>query len=77
MEAVVEAFTAMRHDLEQERRAAERQWARRSRQIDAVTFNVAGIYGDLQGLVPALPSMALLRTAGGGGADVGGIIVAL
>ena len=56
VEAVVEAFTAMRHDLEQERRAAERQWARRSRQIEAVTFNVSGMYGDLQGLVPALPS---------------------
>jgi hypothetical protein len=61
VEAVVEAFTAMRHDLEQERRAAERQWARRARQIDAVTFNVAGMYGDLQGLVPALPSIARLE----------------
>jgi hypothetical protein len=61
VEAIVEAFTAMRHDLDQERRAAERQWARRSRQIDAVTFNVSGMYGDLQGLVPALPSIALLE----------------
>jgi hypothetical protein len=61
VEAVVEAFTAMRHDLEQERRAAERQWARRSRQIDAVTFSIAGMYGDLQGLVPALPSIGLLE----------------
>ena len=61
VEAVVEAFTAMRHDLDQERRAAERQWARRPRQIDAVTFNVAGMYGDLQGLVPALPPIALLE----------------
>ena len=57
----MEAFTAMRHDLDQERRAAERQWARRSRQIDAVTFNVSGMYGDLQGLVPALPPIALLE----------------
>lgn len=61
VEAIVEAFTAMRHDLDQERRAAERQWARRSRQIDAVTFNVSGMYGDLQGLVPALPSIPLLE----------------
>ena len=61
VEAVVEAFTAMRHDLEQERRAAERQWARRSRQIDAVTLNVSGMYGDLQGLVPALPSIPRLE----------------
>jgi hypothetical protein len=61
VEAVVEAFTVMRHDLEQERRAAERQWARRARQIEAVTFNVSGMYGDLQGLVPALPPIALLE----------------
>ena len=61
VEAVVEAFAAMRQDIDRERRAAERQWARRARQIDAVTFNVAGMYGDLQGLLPALPSIALLE----------------
>ena len=61
VEAVVEAFTAMRHDLERERRAAERLWAKRARQIDAVTLNVSGMYGDLQGLVPALPSIARLE----------------
>ena len=55
VEAIVDAFTAMRADLDQERRAAERAWARRAKQIDAVTFNVSGMYGDLQGLVPALP----------------------
>ena len=61
VEAVVEAFTSMRADLEQERRAAERQWARRAKQIDAVTFNVSGMYGDLQGLVPVLPPIPLLE----------------
>ena len=61
VEAIVEAFTAMHHDLNQERRAAERQWARRARQIDAVTLNVSGMYGDLQGLLPALPSIAMLE----------------
>jgi hypothetical protein len=61
VEAMVEAFAAMRQDLEQERRAAERQWARRSRQIEMVTSGIAGMYGDLQGLVPALPSISLLE----------------
>ena len=61
VEAVVEAFAAMRQELEQERRAAERQWARRSRQIEAVTFNISGMYGDLQGLLPALPPIAQLE----------------
>lgn len=61
VEAIVDAFTAMRADLDQERRAAERSWARRAKQIDAVTFNVSGFYGDLQGLLPALPSIGLLE----------------
>jgi hypothetical protein len=64
VEGIIDAFTAMRHDLEQERRAAERAWARRAKQIDAVTFNVSGMYGDLQGLVPALPSIRLLEMPG-------------
>lgn len=51
----------MREELEQERRAAERQWARRSKQIEAVTCNVSGMKGDLEGLVPALPSIARLE----------------
>ena len=61
VEAIVEAFTTMRADLEQERRATERAWARRAKQIDAVTFNVSGMYGDLQGLVPSLPRIGLLE----------------
>ena len=61
VEAVVEAFDAMRLDLDQERRSAERQWARRASQLDAVTLNMAGMYGDLQGLVPALPPLQSLE----------------
>jgi hypothetical protein len=61
VEAIVEAFAVMRADLEQERRATERAWARRVKQIDAVTFNVSGMYGDLQGLVPSLPRIGLLE----------------
>lgn len=64
VEAIVDAFTTMRADLEQERRAAERSWARRAKQIEAVTFNVAGFYGDLQGLVPALQPIGLLELPG-------------
>jgi hypothetical protein len=61
VEAVVEAFAVMRADLDQERRATERAWARRAKQIEAVTFNVSGMYGDLQGLVPSLPRIGLLE----------------
>lgn len=61
VEAIVEAFERMREDLDQERRAAERQWAKRIKQIESVTFNISGMYGDLQGLVPSLPSIARLE----------------
>jgi hypothetical protein len=61
VEAIVDAFERMRDDLDQERRAAERQWAKREKQVDAVTFNIAGKYGDLQGLVPALPPIERLE----------------
>ena len=64
VEAVVDAFTAMRADLDQERRAAERAWAKRAKQIDAVTFNVSGMYGDLQGLVPSLAPIKRLELPG-------------
>jgi hypothetical protein len=64
VESIVEAFSVMRHDLEQERRTAERQWARRARQLEVVTFSIAGMYGDLQGIAPALPSIALLDVPG-------------
>jgi hypothetical protein len=63
VEAIVEAFERMREDLDQERRAAERQWAKRIKQIESVTFNISGMYGDLQGLVPSLPSIARLELA--------------
>jgi hypothetical protein len=57
VEAIVEAFERMREDLDQERRAAERQWAKRTKQIEAVTFNISGMYGDLQ----AFPRCRRLR----------------
>jgi hypothetical protein len=61
VEAIVESFERMREDLDQERRAAERQWAKRTKQIESVTYNICGMYGDLQGLVPSLPSISRLE----------------
>ena len=65
VEAIVESFERMREDLDQERRAAERQWARRTKQIDSVMFNISGMYGDLQGLVPSLPPIGRLELPAG------------
>jgi hypothetical protein len=49
VEAVVDAFARMREDLDQERRAAERQWAKRAKQIESVTFNSQGCTATCRG----------------------------
>jgi len=48
--AIVEAFTAMREDLESERRAIQKQWAKREAQIERVLGGTVGMYGDLQAI---------------------------
>ena len=50
VEAIVERFTEMHEDLDKERRAMTRLWAKREEQIRVVIDNTAGMYGDLQGI---------------------------
>jgi hypothetical protein len=50
MEAIVEKFTDMRADLDRERKAITRIWARREEQLRLVLDSSAGLYGDLQGI---------------------------
>lgn len=50
VEAIVEKFTAMSEDLEKERKAMTRLWAKREEQIRCVIDSTAGMYGDLQGI---------------------------
>jgi hypothetical protein len=55
---VVEPLVEMRTSLEAEKRAAERMFAARAKQLDRVGLNLTGMYGDLQGLVgPNLPTV--------------------
>jgi len=51
VEAIVRGFSAMRQDLEEEKRLTARRWAKREKQIDLVINNTSGMYGDLQGLI--------------------------
>jgi hypothetical protein len=53
VEAIVEGFTNMKEDLDQEKRAIQKQWAVREKQIEKVLINTTGMYGDLTGLVGA------------------------
>jgi len=62
IEATVEAWTVMQADLEAERRAMTRAWAKRAAQIDAVMNSTAGLFGDLQATA-TLPEIAALSMA--------------
>lgn len=50
VEAIVEAFSTMQEDLDKERKAIIRQWAKREEQIMRVMEATVGMYGDLQGI---------------------------
>jgi hypothetical protein len=50
VEAIVEAFSTMQEDLDKERKAIMKQWAKRAEQIDRVMGATVGMYGDLQGI---------------------------
>lgn len=51
VQALVESFVAMREDLEAEKRAFEKAWSKRDKQIVRALNASAGFYGDLQGLI--------------------------
>jgi hypothetical protein len=58
VQGVVEPVVEMRKSLEAEKRAASRQFAARDKQIERVVGNMAGMYGDLQGLAgPSFPTV--------------------
>ena len=50
VEAIVEAFSTMQEDLDKERKAIMKQWAKREEQIERVMEATVGMYGDLQGI---------------------------
>jgi hypothetical protein len=50
VEAIVEAFSTMQEDLDKERKAIMKQWAKRQAQIERVMNATVGMYGDLQGI---------------------------
>jgi hypothetical protein len=50
VEAIVEKATDMQLDLDRERKAMTRLWAKREEQIRGVIESMAGMYGDLQGI---------------------------
>ena len=62
VEAIVESFVTMKNDLDKERRATEKVWAKREKQIQRVIQNVAGMYGEMEGIIgQSLPEIESLQ----------------
>jgi len=60
--AIIEAFRTMHEDLEAEKRAMQRIWEKRAKQIEKVIANTSGMYGDLEGLAgTSLPPIKILE----------------
>ncbi|MEJ2170906.1 MAG: DUF2130 domain-containing protein [Desulfobacterales bacterium] len=63
IEGIIEAFTSMQDQLLRERRAMEKHWKQREKEIERVVKNTAGLYGDMQGIIggqiPAIPALEL------------------
>ena len=65
IEAIVEKFTDMQADLDRERKAMTRLWAKREQQLNAVISSSAGVYGDLQGIAGSnMPEIERLNLLG-------------
>jgi hypothetical protein len=60
---IVEAFSSMQDQLNKERRAMERIWKQREKEIERVVKNTVGLYGDMQGIIggqiPTIPALEL------------------
>lgn len=62
VEAIVNAFLSMKNDLESEKAAMNRIWAKREKQIERVITNITKMYGDMQGIIGAsLPELKSLE----------------
>jgi hypothetical protein len=77
IEAIVEAFVTMKTELESEKRAFTKIWARREKQIERVVTNTALMYGNIQGIIgqsslPEIQSLALGPSPEGNGSSESG-----
>lgn len=63
VEALLTTFVELKNSLQQEKRAMERLWGQREKQIESVLYSTSGLYGQLQGMIgaalPTLPELEL------------------
>ncbi|MEA3304240.1 MAG: DUF2130 domain-containing protein, partial [Patescibacteria group bacterium] len=51
VEGIVSSFVEMQAQLDSEKRVYQRVWAKREKEIERMTQNTLGMYGDMQGIV--------------------------
>jgi hypothetical protein len=62
IEGIVESFVTLKDELETEKRATQRMWAKREKQLERAITQTAGMYGDLDGIIGAsLPRIEKLE----------------
>lgn len=65
VEAIVEGFTSMKTNLESEKRAMQRIWKEREKQIEKVVTNTIDMYGSIKGIAgSAIQSVSALELPG-------------
>lgn len=67
IEAMVDSFVAMQEDLQRERRAMDKAWAAREKQLTRAIQHTAQLYGNIQGIAgqAALPEIKILALESG------------
>jgi hypothetical protein len=70
IQAIIEAFSTMQDDLNAEKKALHKQWAKREIQLERLLQSTAGMYGDLHGIagksLEALDGLELAALDGAG-----------
>lgn len=62
VEAIVESFIQIKNDLDAERRAMNKIWDKREKQIERVILNIGGMHSDLEGIAGmTLPAIKMLE----------------
>jgi hypothetical protein len=66
---IVEAFGSLEEDLQSEKKAMQKQWAKREMHLKLAVANTTGLYGDLQGVIGSslkeIEGISLLALEGG------------
>lgn len=63
VQAIMDVSLSLKKNIEDERRAMERIWAQREKQVERLSLNTIRMYGDLQGIIgnalPTIPTLEL------------------